>query len=67
MTVGLDPSQLSYQVTWDKNHQPLWVDEDVQTPTGNTVTVTVSYQWFPELLLVGPYTLSSTSTAQMIY
>ena len=26
------------------------------------VTVTVSYQWFPEVFLVGPYNLSSTST-----
>jgi hypothetical protein len=29
--------------------------------------VTVTYQWFPEMILVGPYSLTSTSTAQMIY
>jgi len=65
--VGLDPSRLSYSVTWNETNEPLRVDENVQTPVGNTVTVTVSYQWFPELYLVGPYTLTSTSTAQMIY
>jgi Flp pilus assembly protein TadG len=65
--VGLDPAQLSYTVTWNQNNWPLWVDEDAEVPIGNTVTVTVSYQWFPELILVGPFTLTSTSTAQMIY
>jgi Flp pilus assembly protein TadG len=65
--VGLNPSQLSYSVTWNETNEPLRVDNDVQHPVGNTVTVTVTYQWFPEMYLVGPYTLTSTSTAQMIY
>jgi hypothetical protein len=26
------------------------------------VTVTVSYQWFPEIYLVGPFNLTSTSS-----
>jgi Flp pilus assembly protein TadG len=63
----LDPSYLSYQVTWDRNNFPLWVDEDYERPTGNTVTVTVSYQWMPELILVGPIVLTSSSTSQMYY
>ena len=65
--VGLDPAKLSYTVTWNRNNQPLWVSNDVETPTGNTVTVTINYQWIPEMYLVGPFTLTSTSTAQMLY
>jgi Flp pilus assembly protein TadG len=67
IALGMDPNRLSYQVTWDESNMPLDASDSVGTPTGNTVTVTVSYQWFPELILVGPYTLSSTSTAQMVY
>jgi hypothetical protein len=65
--VALDPSKLSYTVTWNQNNWPLYVDNDVETPTGNTVTVTVTYQWVPEMYLVGPITLTSTSTSQMMY
>lgn len=65
--VGLDPAQLSYTVTWNRNNMPLRVDESAQNPVGNTVTVTVSYRWIPELYLAGPFTLTSTSTAQMLY
>ena len=58
----------SYEVKWDKSNMPLSVvNNDVQTPKGNTVTVKVTYQWFPELILVGPFTLTSSSTAQMMY
>ena len=64
---AMNPSKLSYSVTWDASNMPLDATTSVGTPTGNTVTVTVSYQWFPEVYLIGPYTLSSTSTAQMIY
>jgi Flp pilus assembly protein TadG len=63
----LNPDHLSYEVTWDQSNMPLEVIDDVQTPIGNTVTVTVSYQWFPELLLLGPYHLTSSSTTQMFY
>ena len=65
--IGLDPSKLSYTVTWNRNNWPLWVNNDVETPIGNTVTVTVTYQWVPEMYLAGPFTLTSTSTAQMLY
>ena len=65
--VALDPDRLSYTVTWDVNNYPLAVHEDVETPIDNTVTVTVNYQWFPEVILVGPFTLSSTSVGQMMY
>jgi Flp pilus assembly protein TadG len=63
----LDLNKLSYEVTWDKNNMPLDASEDFEKPTGNTVTVTVTYQWFPEVYLIGPFSLSSTSKAQMIY
>jgi Flp pilus assembly protein TadG len=65
--VGLNPSQLTCQVSWDESNMPLSVDSDVSSPTGNTVTVTLTYQWFPELFLLGPISLTSTSTAQMVY
>jgi Flp pilus assembly protein TadG len=68
LAVALDPNYLTYSVTWDKSNVPLEVTGgNYETPIGNTVTVTVTYQWFPELLLVGPFTLTSTSTAQMVY
>lgn len=67
MAVGLRLDRLSYEVTWDKNNSPLYVENDVRKPKGNTVTVTVQYEWFPEAYLVGPFTLTSTSTAQMLY
>ena len=65
--VALRLDRLTYQVTWDESNEPLTVHEDVQTPTGNTVTVTVSYEWFPEMYIAGPLVLSSTSTCQMMY
>jgi len=69
LAVALDPNYLTYSVTWDKSNHPLEVTNvgGYEVPVGNTVTVTVTYQWFPELLLVGPFTLTSTSTAQMVY
>ena len=33
----------------------------------NTVQVTVTYQWYPELFLAGPLTLTSTSVVPMSY
>ena len=65
--VGLDPSQLTYTVSWNHSNMPLYVDEDAENPVGNTVTVTVTYQWMPEMYIAGPITLTSTSTAQMQY
>jgi Flp pilus assembly protein TadG len=67
MAVALDPDQLTYSVTWDVSNDPLTVHSDYEEPRGNTVSVRVNYQWFPEMYLVGPFTLTSTSTAQMVY
>jgi Flp pilus assembly protein TadG len=65
--VTLNRSHLSYSVTWDKSNAPYTVSNDYEKATTNTVSVTVTYQWFPELFLKGPYTLSSTSTLPMAY
>jgi Flp pilus assembly protein TadG len=64
---SLDPSQLSYSVTWNSSNMPSSMVKEYEKPTGNTVTVTLSYKWFPELYLVGPITLSSTSKVPMSY
>jgi Flp pilus assembly protein TadG len=65
--VNLDLCHLSYTVTWNTNNMPYTVNSDYEKPTNNTVTVTVNYQWFPEVYLVGPIVLSSTSTVPMSY
>ena len=65
--VGLRPHNLSCDVTWNRNNMPLSVRSDYSNPVGNTVTVKVTYEWFPEVFLVGPISLTSTSTAQMAY
>jgi hypothetical protein len=77
--VGLDPNYLTVAVSWSAPPQyvptnmPSYDDTDPNlVPPGqitiyNYVTVTVSYQWMPELFLVGPLTLSSTSTVAMSY
>lgn len=67
LAVGMDRRRLSYEVTWDKSNVPLDATTSATNPKGNTVTVKVTYEWFPELVLVGPYSLTSTSTAQMVY
>jgi hypothetical protein len=56
---ALDPQQLTFLAGWPPviNLQ----DKPDDWP-GSTVTVTVTYQWLPELLFIGPITLSSTST-----
>lgn len=65
--VALDDRYLSYSVTWNTSNAPLSVTADAERPVGNTVTVSVTYQWLPELYLIGPINLTSTSTAQMLY
>ena len=67
LMVALDPSRLTCNVTWNKSNYPVSIDETTQDPVANTVTVTVTYQWIPEMYLAGPYSLTSTSTAQMMY
>jgi hypothetical protein len=67
MATSLDLAQLNYSVSWNTSNMPSGVSGNYEKPTGNTVTVTVTYNWFPEVYLVGPITLSSTSTMPMSY
>jgi Flp pilus assembly protein TadG len=64
---NLDLSQLTYSVTWTTDNMPYHTSTEYEKPVANTVTVTVNYNWFPEAFLVGPITLSSTSTLPMSY
>jgi Flp pilus assembly protein TadG len=54
-TVALNPSQLTYNVTWKPDNK-----------AGSTVTVTVTYHWVPEAFLPS-MNLSSTSTVVVLY
>lgn len=65
--VGLDPARLSCSVRWDQSNAPVTVTSSTGDYVINTVTVEVSYQWFPELFLTGPRTLTSRSTVPMSY
>ena len=59
MIVALDESRVSYSCSWpDVINQPGKPDNW----PGSKVDVTVSYQWLPEWSLVGPITLTSTSS-----
>jgi Flp pilus assembly protein TadG len=74
----LDASQLQVNVTWTApssvGNYPTYEDttDPNAVPPGqvtirNNVIVTVTYQWFPQLYLVGPITLTSTSQMPMSY
>jgi Flp pilus assembly protein TadG len=65
--IALRSEHLTYQVVWNESNLPLQVKQDVQNPVGNTVTITVSYRWYPAKYLIGPINLTSSSTMQMIY
>ena len=65
----LDSSSLSTSVTWNSTNSPYTVTNNngFPKPLGNTVSVTVTYTWMPEIFFIGPITLSSTSTLPMAY
>ena len=81
--VSLDPSKLTVQVQFNMSSGSYdWddtADNGDRWPSSqksingtnysetNTVSATVSYQWFPEWWLVGPITLTSTSVMPMCY
>ena len=57
--VSLDVNDLQVQVGWPPVvNQPNSPDNW----PGSRVSVTVTYQWLPELFFIGPITLTSTST-----
>jgi hypothetical protein len=56
---ALDPGRVQVRVGWPPViNQP---DKPDNWP-GSQVSVTVTYEWFPEVFLVGPINLTSTST-----
>jgi Flp pilus assembly protein TadG len=78
-TVALDPNNLSINLSYSApatiipNNIPTYLNTDpTLVPPGqkvfqNYVTVTVTYTWMPEVYLVGPINLTSTSTIAMSY
>ena len=66
--VALDPSQLTYSITYNTSNAPYHVVVVNNEPVYvyNTVTVVVTYRWVPEGFL-GGITLSSSSSMQMCY
>lgn len=66
---GFDTSRLSHSITYDTSNMPFHTTLDSNNnilPVQNNVTVTLTYQWVPELYL-GGITLSSTSVMPMSY
>ncbi len=65
--ITLDSSKLTYSVTWNTTNSPYSVTSNYAKPVANTVTVTVTYPWVPEMYLVGPIYLTGSSTLPMSY
>jgi Flp pilus assembly protein TadG len=59
---GLDTSKLTYSVTWSANQVP-----NPTNPASSTVTVTLTYQWYPVAFISGPVTLTSTAIMPMSF
>jgi Flp pilus assembly protein TadG len=67
--VGLDPSNLTYSVTWNTDNYPYHVVVDGSgniNKVGNNVTVAVSFNW-TSLAYFGAVTLTSRSVFPMSY
>jgi Flp pilus assembly protein TadG len=78
-TVALDSTKLAVNISWSAPativplNLPIYLIVDPTIPPSqqkverNYVTVTVTYQWMPEVFLVGPINLTSTSKIAMSY
>ena len=76
-TAALDTKKLTISASWSPPakatpiNMPTYMDTSNpkagEVTVQNYVTVTVSYQWCPELYLIGPITLTSTSTMPVSY
>lgn len=69
MAVSFDTTQLGYSITYNTSNSPYYTVLDSNNnvvPVQNTVTVTLTYNWLPEMFL-GGITLSSTSVMPMSY
>ena len=65
---GMQADRLTCTVAWDQDNKQtstVVVGDEVK-PRRNTVSVTVTYQWDP-IFIFGPFTLQSTSVADMHY
>jgi Flp pilus assembly protein TadG len=81
MAVGLNLSNLTYQIQWGTYTSGSWVwtnwgSSSSSPPTSTTsggatlyngVQVTVTYTWMPELYIAGPINLTSTSVMPMSF
>jgi Flp pilus assembly protein TadG len=76
LAAGMDPKQLSFQADWIDRSSNTATDWDSASksvlsytssgaPVTNHVRVTVSYKWFPEAYLAGPYYLRSVTEVPM--
>ena len=65
--VSLDPQALSCQIGFPlvTNTAGTVVQSSPDNYRGSKVFVTISYQWFPEAFLIGPFYLTSTSSMPM--
>jgi Flp pilus assembly protein TadG len=78
-SVALDPNYVTVKISYSApaaivpNNIPTYLNTDpALVPPGqkeyqNYVTVTVTYQWMPEVFMAGPVYLTSTSTIAMSY
>jgi hypothetical protein len=74
LTVGINFNMSGGSYDWDDtaNNNNRWPNSP-KTVNGvaynetNTVSVTVTYTWFPEMYLFGPITLTSTSVMPVCY
>jgi Flp pilus assembly protein TadG len=72
MAVGLNTSSsyLTCTVTWNTSNSPTSYNPNSNPPgepLQNTVSVTVTYKWVPEMYIAGPINLTSTSTMPMTF
>jgi Flp pilus assembly protein TadG len=70
LAFGLGANRLSYSVTWNTTNSPTSYNPNSippGAPLNNSVNVTVTYNWIPELYVAGPINLTSTSTMPMSY
>ena len=60
---GLNTADLSYSGrAWSASQVP-----NSSSPSSSTVTVTLTYKWYPAAYLTGPITLTSTSVMPMSF
>jgi Flp pilus assembly protein TadG len=71
--VALDKSKLTIHISWSApssitpKNIPTYTIAPSQVENQNYVTVSVTYEWKPEVFLFGPRKLTSTSTMPMSY